>query len=180
MVSQDLYYVRYTCLIKGARWSVNTISLSIFFLVAETMAYALITMALLFMLYLINRSLHRPRLPPGPRRMPVIGNLLNMPKEDAWMRWSSHKDRYGLDLFNTLRLRTDFFRAGPISSLTILGQHYIILNNLQVSIDLLEKRSPVYSGRPLLTFAGEMWASTNLSDLVIHINNCTGWGGTNN
>ncbi|KAF8178148.1 cytochrome P450 [Mycena galopus ATCC 62051] len=81
----------------------------------------------------------RPPLPPGPRGLPLIGNLLDMPKEDAWVHWLHHKDTYG-----------------PISSLTALGRHFIIISDMKTSVELLEKRSTVYSGRPTFTFAGEM------------------------
>ncbi|KAL0957956.1 hypothetical protein HGRIS_000136 [Hohenbuehelia grisea] len=62
-----------------------------------------------------------------------------MPRQNAWVEWVSHKALYG-----------------PISSMKVLGQHFIILNDLQTSIDLLDKRSSIYSGRPTFTFAGEM------------------------
>jgi hypothetical protein len=39
-----------------------------------------------------------------------------------------------------------------------MGQPIIILNSLKACEDLLEKRSAIYSGRPVLQFAGEMYA----------------------
>ncbi|KAJ7177827.1 cytochrome P450 oxidoreductase [Mycena filopes] len=62
-----------------------------------------------------------------------------MPKEDAWVHWLHHKETYG-----------------PISSLTALGRHFIIISDMQTSIELLDKRSTIYSGRPTFTFAGDM------------------------
>ncbi|KAJ7481760.1 cytochrome P450 oxidoreductase [Mycena latifolia] len=62
-----------------------------------------------------------------------------MPKEDAWVHWLHHKDTYG-----------------PISSLTVLGQHFIVISDMQTSMELLDKRSTVYSGRPTFAFAGDM------------------------
>jgi hypothetical protein len=38
-----------------------------------------------------------------------------------------------------------------------MGQPIIILNSLKACEDLLEKRSAIYSGRPVLQFAGEMY-----------------------
>ena len=46
--------------------------------------------------------------------------------------------------------------AGPISSVTVLGTTFVIINDKDVAFDLLDKRSTVYSSRPVLTFAGGM------------------------
>ncbi|KAI9451145.1 cytochrome P450 oxidoreductase [Lactarius psammicola] len=62
-----------------------------------------------------------------------------MPKDYEWRHWAKHKDIYG-----------------PVSSVCVLGQPIIIINSLKASEDLLEKRSAIYSGRPVLQFAGEM------------------------
>ena len=38
-------------------------------------------------------------LPPGPKPLPIIGNLLDIPKETdeeyIWKSWAKHKDIYG-------------------------------------------------------------------------------------
>ena len=49
---------------------------------------------------------------------------------------------------------------GPISSVTILGQTIIMVNDRQMSIDLMEKRSSINSSRPRMTFAGDMYVDT--------------------
>ncbi|KLO06300.1 cytochrome P450 [Schizopora paradoxa] len=80
------------------------------------------------------------RLPPGPKRKPLIGNLLDLPKgEFDWIHWLRHKDLYG-----------------PISSVTVFGQHIVILNDVKLAVDLLDKNSSVFSDRPALVFCGEM------------------------
>ncbi|KAN0135849.1 Cytochrome P450 [Lactarius tabidus] len=79
------------------------------------------------------------RLPPGPPGLPFLGNIADMPKDYEWRHWAKHKAIYG-----------------PISSVCVLGQPIIILNSLKACEDLLEKRSAIYSGRPVLQFAGEM------------------------
>mgnify|MGYP002718736048 FL=1 len=39
-------------------------------------------------------------------------------------------------------------KSGPISSLTVLGKHVIVLNDAKLAVQLLEKRSAIHSGRP--------------------------------
>ncbi|KAJ9640652.1 hypothetical protein H2204_003281 [Knufia peltigerae] len=80
-------------------------------------------------------------LPPGPRPKPLIGNLQDLPPAgvEEWIHWAKHKDLYG-----------------PISSVTVMGQTIVILNDAQAAIELLEKRSIIYSSRPRLVFAFEM------------------------
>ncbi|KAK0206061.1 cytochrome P450 oxidoreductase OrdA-like protein [Desarmillaria ectypa] len=83
----------------------------------------------------------KPSLPPGPPRKPIIGNLFDLPKpgEYEYKHWAKHHEAYG-----------------PISSLSIMGQHIIILNDMQTAIDLLEKRSSIYSDRFSSIFGGIM------------------------
>jgi hypothetical protein len=51
---------------------------------------------------------------------------------------------------------------GDICSVTVLGQPLIILNSAKMSIDMLDKKSAIYSDRPVLQMAGELvgWKNT--------------------
>ena len=42
----------------------------------------------------VTRSKRLP-LPPGPRRLPIIGNLLDLPPVRPWLRYSEWAKRYG-------------------------------------------------------------------------------------
>ncbi len=44
-------------------------------------------------------------------------------------------------------------RIGPISTVSVLGQRLIILNDARLAFELLEKKSVIYSDRPKLPFA---------------------------
>nr|WMY26074.1 AzoC [Aspergillus insulicola] len=77
-------------------------------------------------------------LPPGPKPLPVLGNLFQIPKERYWERYQELHRKYG-----------------PIFSLNMGTKVVIVLGNHQVANDLLEKRSRIYSSRPAFTFARE-------------------------
>lgn len=84
---------------------------------------------------------HKYPLPPGPKGIPILGNIKDLPKPDtlAWHHWLKHKDLYG-----------------PISSITILGRTFVIIHNADLALELLRDRATIYSGRPNLVFSGEM------------------------
>ena len=46
--------------------------------------------------------------------------------------------------------------AGDVISVSIFGRSIIILNSAQAAIDLLEKRSIIYSDRPYMAMAGDL------------------------
>ncbi|PYH49722.1 cytochrome P450 [Aspergillus saccharolyticus JOP 1030-1] len=88
--------------------------------------------AYLIKVILTHRKLPAP-LPPGPRRKPLIGNLLDLPPSGGldWVHWHKFKEQYG-----------------PISSTRVLGETFIIINEAQIAVELLEKRSAIHSSRP--------------------------------
>ncbi|KAK2042897.1 cytochrome P450 [Colletotrichum somersetense] len=93
----------------------------------------------------------RPPLPPGPRGLPVVGNVKDLPGFDEYeaFHWLKHKEKYG-----------------PISSITAMGTTMVILNDLDIASELLEKRSIKHSSRPLQVFAGQMVGAENLTVLL--------------
>ncbi|RDW63545.1 O-methylsterigmatocystin oxidoreductase-2 [Coleophoma cylindrospora] len=86
-------------------------------------------------------------LPPGPSGLPFVGNIADLPPAGIpeYQHWLKHKDLYG-----------------PISSVTVLGQTMIIIHDKDLALELMEKRSAIYSSRPRMVFAFEMcgWINT--------------------
>ncbi|GAB1312365.1 hypothetical protein MFIFM68171_02575 [Madurella fahalii] len=95
----------------------------------------------------------RKHLPPGPRGIPLLGNVSEI-IGDKWVTFTSLKEKYG-----------------SIMHLTLAGQDLIVLNDLKSASDLLDRKATITSHRPrnivvgimtgnlLITFLnpGEIW-----------------------
>jgi hypothetical protein len=65
-----------------------------------------------------------------------------------------------IDLHCTIA-ETSHMNAGPISSVTVLGQTFIIINDPKIAFDLMRDRSNIYSSRPGQVFSGELYVELN-------------------
>ncbi|KAJ7844119.1 putative monooxygenase [Mycena olivaceomarginata] len=74
-------------------------------------------------------------LPPGPRRWPLIGSVLEIPQKHQWVTFSKWSKTYG-----------------DIVYLDALGQPIIVINSAKIANDLLDRRSSIYSDRPNLPY----------------------------
>jgi hypothetical protein len=79
-------------------------------------------------------------LPPGPQPRPLIGNLLDIPKEKDWLTYRAWHARYGDVVF-----------------VDVLGTKMLVLGSARAVGDLLEGRGAIYSDRP----------STPMADLCV-------------
>lgn len=88
--------------------------------------------------FLFGQNQKRAPLPPGPKGLPLLGNVADLPPPGTpeYTHWLKHKDLYG-----------------PISSVTVLGQTLVIINDKSIAFELLDKRSNFCSGRAKMKFA---------------------------
>ena len=88
-------------------------------------------------------------LPPGPPRLPFLGNALDMPKHDAHETFREMNAKYGASWNHANMLtRADLLLVvGDVMYLEVLGQPMVILGSHEAALDLLEKRSAIYSDR---------------------------------
>ncbi|KAF5005058.1 hypothetical protein FDECE_8474 [Fusarium decemcellulare] len=87
--------------------------------------------------FLSNRG--KGPLPPGPKPVPLIGNIHQLPKSLQWLHLYHWSQEYG-----------------PIMHLSMGGQPLIILSTHEAAHGLLSRRSGQYSHRPRMVMAGEL------------------------
>lgn len=97
------------------------------------MALALLLIALIvvFVVRVIRQQRYAAKLPPGPRRLPIIGNLHQASSCAVWVKFQQWVERYG-----------------PLVSLDFGGTTVILIGNYETARDLLDKRANIYSSRP--------------------------------
>ncbi|KIJ37779.1 hypothetical protein M422DRAFT_781573 [Sphaerobolus stellatus SS14] len=76
-------------------------------------------------------------LPPGPKSLPIIGNLHQIPRKDPYKVYRDWSEVYG-----------------PVIYMRVFGRNFVILNSLKAISDLFEKRSVKYSTRPNSVMGG--------------------------
>ncbi|KAF8917181.1 cytochrome P450 monooxygenase [Mucidula mucida] len=91
-----------------------------------------IVLALIALLKRRKRHTSALPLPPGPKRLPIIGNLLNRPSHHVWLTYSQWAKQFDCDLV----------------SMQVLGQTVIIVNSTEIAQEFFERRSTIYSDRP--------------------------------
>lgn len=89
--------------------------------------------------YLCCYFTSRDRLPPGPKRLPIIGNLHQAPTEYPWRTYQQWTKQFG-----------------PIFSLQYGLSTIIMLGDAKVARELLDKRSNIYSSRPHVAMGGDI------------------------
>ncbi|KAJ6786859.1 hypothetical protein PWT90_11132 [Aphanocladium album] len=83
----------------------------------------------------------RRDLPPGPKPLPIVGNIRDFPPTGAveYRHWLKHKDLYG-----------------PISTVGALGKRLILVHDKEMAHNLLVKSSIKSSGRPVTEFMSNL------------------------
>lgn len=110
----------------------------------------------LFLFSFARQSHTRKRqlsLPPGPKSWPIIGNMLAVPKIRPWLAFHEWSNTYGMrpPFISPPRLiNLVHFCLGDIVFLSLPAQPTVILDTVGAAIELLDRRSAIYSSRPTL------------------------------
>lgn len=92
---------------------------------------ALLLFVLLTAFYILARRRQGLKLPPGPPRLPVLGNLHQAPKQAVWVTYQKWVEQYG-----------------PLVYLNFGGTNVLLIGDHEVAKDLLDKKANIYSSRP--------------------------------
>ncbi|KAJ7671830.1 cytochrome P450 [Mycena rosella] len=98
----------------------------------------------LVIIFYWGRNRSKLPLPPGPRKLPILGNLLDMPPDSPWktyLRWSKEFD-------------------SDIIHVNVAGTSIIVLHSMEAIRDLLDRRASRYSDRPRAPMLNDLmgWA----------------------
>ncbi|EEB89177.1 hypothetical protein MPER_12751 [Moniliophthora perniciosa FA553] len=78
--------------------------------------------------------------PPGPKKMPLIGNLLDMPTNFEWETYDKWCKEFDSDIIH----------------LEVAGTSIVVMNTVKVAEDILDKHSAIHSNRPRLVMVNEL------------------------
>ena len=88
--------------------------------------------------------------PPGPKRFPIIGNLLDMPSHEEWLTYKKWSDQYGRTPQHVhlhAPHATLIIPGSDVVHVDVLGTHMVIVNSTRAAKELFDKRSSIYSDR---------------------------------
>ncbi|KAJ7052940.1 cytochrome P450 [Mycena amicta] len=98
-----------------------------------------VVLVLIIAYNIIHGAVKSKKRIPGPRALPLIGNLLDWPSEHQADRMAVWKKAYG-----------------PLTKLSILGKDILFLTSAHAISELFVKRGSTFSDRPQLVFSQEL------------------------
>ncbi|KAJ7483530.1 cytochrome P450 [Mycena latifolia] len=109
-------------------------------LAISSSTWSILGLAILFYGFRWKRNRSRLPLPPGPKKLPLVGNLFDMPTERQWEAYHSWSKEFNSDIIH----------------LDVAGTSIVVLSTMEAVRDLFDKRSSLYSDRPRMTMVVEL------------------------
>ena len=119
--------------------------------ISLTAAFDVLVLVSSFAAFSAIRDYQRRRglpYPPGPRPLPLIGNLFDIRKEFSWLSYTELSKKHGIIYFAAKELLIEYM-TGNVLSFRVFGNVVIVLNSTKAAKDLLESRGDIYSDRPV-------------------------------
>ncbi len=114
----------------------------------EPQIVALLIAFILVAVVSLNRT--RRSLPPGPKGLPILGNIFDVPKEFEWLAYARWSRQYGNAVSPSSKASADSFCefiGSDVIYLNLAGTPVIVVNSAHAAHELFEKRSSLYSDR---------------------------------
>ncbi|KAJ7176250.1 cytochrome P450 [Mycena crocata] len=105
-----------------------------------TPVWGLVGLAVLLYGIRWNRKRSQLPLPPGPKKLPLVGNLFDIPAQRQWLRYLEWSREFDSDVIH----------------LNVAGTSIIVLSSIEAIRELFDKRSSLYSDRSRLPMINEL------------------------
>ena len=89
-------------------------------------------------------------LPPGPRRLPVVGNMFDLPRSRQWVGYRDLSRELGEQacaFLQSFELTVPVEFEGDVMYFQVLGQSIVVLGSSGAIVEYLDKRSANTSSR---------------------------------
>ncbi|KAJ7619871.1 cytochrome P450 [Mycena rosella] len=113
-------------------------------LAISSSVWSILGLGLLFYGIRWQRNRSRLPLPPGPKKLPLVGNLFDMPSDRQWEAYRDWSREFNSDIIH----------------LEVAGTSIVVLSSMEAIRELFDKRSSLYSDRPRLPMLVELMGMT--------------------
>ncbi|KAF7345607.1 Cytochrome P450 [Mycena venus] len=90
--------------------------------------------------------------PPGPKKLPIVGNLFDIPADRPWEAYQQWSKDFNSDIIH----------------LNVAGASIVVLSSMEVIRDLLDRRSSLYSDRPQAPMLNELMGWSEFFGFMNH------------